>query len=648
MARLLLPARARAFEPRLDAGAGLSRASATAPCAARSACTPASQRGVGGGQRVGGDLRRSRSASRQRGHQLVALRVDHRRARRRGLRARLASRRGASSGRRSAARRRPSASSSARARRRWRAGCARRGLPRARAAERGARLRPRARAPRLGFAPARPELRLQILGRARCGDDALLRSRPARACASDKLFLGARPRAETAASLRFRLALLPLDGGEQVARLAPACPAPRARAGAGAVPRPAALLSCFGGVALGVERVLGLVAVRACGLCASSSDSRLRSASRCAAGVDASAAATNPSHRHRSPSRETSRWPGFKGGCRRAALSRPLDDADLAQAAVSSGGASTCVASGSTPAGSAGSSARHLDVAPVHGALPRRPAPRDRRPAPRRAPPRSPARRAGDRGSAGSRLSPRADQQLGQRLALGVQRWPGAARRVALRRARVRLASATSRDASSAASACASKLAIWSGSCWPALGDLRQLLGVRRAAGDLARLRVEARRAGARAWRRCLWRSASAGFEALLAGAMLGGAWCVSSAKLGFGLAQRPPARLELRARVRASLVAGLAARPSLERLDFGVEADQDLPCFARSALPRAPCRRRAARRGPPARAARSAARVRLALEVVLLDLEAGRDGGALACFLRAAAAALRRGALPR
>ncbi len=51
----------------------------------------------------------------------------------------------------------------------------------------------------------------------------------------------------------------------------------------------------------------------------SSEARRLRSASRLAAALGASAAAVNPSQRHRSPSRDTSRWPGRSCGLQRLA-----------------------------------------------------------------------------------------------------------------------------------------------------------------------------------------------------------------------------------------------------------------------------------------------------------------------------------------
>ncbi len=81
----------------------------------------------------------------------------------------------------------------------------------------------------------------------------------------------------------------------------------------------------------------------ACGACASTSlraaasspsiaCSRPRSASRRAAPVGACAATAKPSQRHKSPSRETSRWPGLSiaGEARSVGA---LDDADLGEAA---------------------------------------------------------------------------------------------------------------------------------------------------------------------------------------------------------------------------------------------------------------------------------------------------------------------------
>ena len=69
-----------------------------------------------------------------------------------------------------------------------------------------------------------------------------------------------------------------------------------------------------------------------------SAPSRLRSASRVAAAADTWAAATKPSQRHRSPSVETSRWPGLKVRCSRApsaAATTPI----WRRRRVSSGGA---------------------------------------------------------------------------------------------------------------------------------------------------------------------------------------------------------------------------------------------------------------------------------------------------------------------
>ena len=86
----------------------------------------------------------------------------------------------------------------------------------------------------------------------------------------------------------------------------------------------------------------------------SMSASRPRSARRRAAPVGACASAAKPSQRHRSPSRDTSRWPGFSMATRPAASARATTPI-CARRRASSGGAVTCRDSGSAPCGSAGS-----------------------------------------------------------------------------------------------------------------------------------------------------------------------------------------------------------------------------------------------------------------------------------------------------
>ena len=72
---------------------------------------------------------------------------------------------------------------------------------------------------------------------------------------------------------------------------------------------------------------------RACAASSSRSPSRFFSASLRAAADGASAAVVKPSQRQRSPSRETSLWPGFKAS-RSRKPSALLDDADLVQPAL--------------------------------------------------------------------------------------------------------------------------------------------------------------------------------------------------------------------------------------------------------------------------------------------------------------------------
>ena len=120
------------------------------------------------------------------------------------------------------------------------------------------------------------------------------------------------------------------------------------------------------------------------------SASRFFPASRRAAPVGALAATVKPSQRHRSPSLETSRWPGLSSGASRPHPS-PRDHADLREPSRELGRACTMLASGSTP------SRQGRIAGPIAGAAQRIGAEastglRDRRPAPRRAPPHSPSR----------------------------------------------------------------------------------------------------------------------------------------------------------------------------------------------------------------------------------------------------------------
>ena len=90
---------------------------------------------------------------------------------------------------------------------------------------------------------------------------------------------------------------------------------------------------------------------------ASRSASRFFAASRRAAAVGAFEAAAKPSQRHRSPSGETSRWPGSQLPDQRRARARGRPRRSARAGAASSGGAVTWRASGSAPSGSAGSAA---------------------------------------------------------------------------------------------------------------------------------------------------------------------------------------------------------------------------------------------------------------------------------------------------
>ncbi len=99
---------------------------------------------------------------------------------------------------------------------------------------------------------------------------------------------------------------------------------------------------------------------------ASISAKRLRCARRRAAPVGACAAATKPSQRHRSPSRDTSRWPVLSAAASGAAASRSTTPI-WARRRASCAGACTKLASGVAPAGKAGSAAVGFHLAPVHG-----------------------------------------------------------------------------------------------------------------------------------------------------------------------------------------------------------------------------------------------------------------------------------------
>ncbi len=125
--------------------------------------------------------------------------------------------------------------------------------------------------------------------------------------------------------------------------------------------------------------------------CCSSSFSRFRPARRRAAGVSDSAVAINPSQRQRSPSTETSRWPGESLDCRRLASARETMPI-CARRRARAGGTSTTDEAASrlrvapdrcrtNPSGPNGSARR------------RRPEPSGLRRARRQARPRSPASR---------------------------------------------------------------------------------------------------------------------------------------------------------------------------------------------------------------------------------------------------------------
>ena len=357
--------------------------------------------------------------------------------------------------------------------------------------------------------------RAQLLGRRRCAgakrglgvlavpaNAARAASASASSCfgASCKLLLGARPRAGDGGELALGLARRPLDGGE----------------GRRAV---CASMVCASRQSWRRPLLLGLGAQRAhprsrarrarCAAAAvrasasSSADARTAGCARRAAARRAStpsAAATNPSHRHRWPSRVTRRWPGFSCGCRREPSAREATMPICFRRRSARAAPSTCAASGSTPAGSAASVRGDRARGASARAPPPRRAPRGRRRARRQAPSRSrpPPDAVEDRREV---AGVGADQQLDERLALGLE--------LAERRGCARVLCSRAL-AAAAARSCVTlprrrPPAPRSGRSPrqpPArVGDLRELLGVRRPADDLARLRPRARQAGARAWR---------------------------------------------------------------------------------------------------------------------------------------------------
>ena len=115
-----------------------------------------------------------------------------------------------------------------------------------------------------------------------------------------------------------------------------------------------ALHACFDGGAGRLELRRGLLGAGVASSISTSSEARrLRSAKRLAAALGASAAAIKPSQRQTSPSRETSRWPGFNCGCS-AWPSAARDNTDMGKAARKCGGASTSwTAAWHHPAGAA-------------------------------------------------------------------------------------------------------------------------------------------------------------------------------------------------------------------------------------------------------------------------------------------------------
>ena len=85
--------------------------------------------------------------------------------------------------------------------------------------------------------------------------------------------------------------------------------------------------------------------------CCLSSSRRLSCCKRSAAALGASSAhARNPSQRHKSPSGDTNRWPGFNKACRRGPSSASTSPIWLIRRANTSG-TDTCADSGDTPAG---------------------------------------------------------------------------------------------------------------------------------------------------------------------------------------------------------------------------------------------------------------------------------------------------------
>ena len=375
-----------------------------------------------------------------------------------------------------------------------------------------------------------------------------------------------------------------LDDGQRLARLAPACPASRAtswrrRRSSAAATRCIARRRAR-------RRRRAASAVRAVGLL------RFRATTGGCARPAAAPRPSAPARRRREavppPQVAFARdepLAGLQCGCRRVPC-RVGDDADLPQAAVSSGGASTC-----------GPAARHRRQRRIVAArrcgasarrLPRRPARRDRRRARRRAPSRSPAH-AQPIDDGRQPFLARRHQQLDQRLDSRSRSWPAARRALPLAS---RAASPRRHDRarrSSAAIACASISAISRSSCWPASVIARA--SRRRARGRRSRAPApRARPAGARAWRSGslrsraaasrLWRRARASAHA---------AWSARPgvASAASQLASRPVER-------GARLVLG-SRRPRLrpfgQRLDLGVEPGQDLAASRDQRRPRARCR---------------------------------------------------------
>ncbi len=116
---------------------------------------------------------------------------------------------------------------------------------------------------------------------------------------------------------------------------------------------------------------------------------RPRSASRRAAPVGACAATAKPSQRQKSPSRDTSRWPGLSMAASRAPVGA-LDDADLGEPARQVPAALAHMRTARRRLPAARDRTDRAPRRPSASARTSRPAHRDRRPARRRAPFRSP------------------------------------------------------------------------------------------------------------------------------------------------------------------------------------------------------------------------------------------------------------------